>query len=82
MLQQSPRINSKCAALDNVLGGGLKRCHMLEISGPPGSPKEKLLINLVSVFADADEDIIFVGKRSYAGINQNPFKPCQKIVQI
>jgi RAD51-like protein 2 len=64
MLQQSPRVKTKCAALDQVLDGGLRRGHILEISGPPGSPKEKLIINVISVFAEAEEDILFVGKRT------------------
>jgi len=64
MLQQSLRVKTKCAALDQILDGGLRRGHIMEISGPPGSPKDKLVINIISVFAEAEEDILFVGKRT------------------
>ena len=76
MLQQSPRVKTRCAALDQILDGGLRRGHILEISGPPGSPKEKLVINIISVFAEAEEDILFVGKRTIWESFKIFRKPC------
>jgi RAD51-like protein 2 len=60
MLERSEQIKTQCTGLDVVLDGGLKRGRILEISGPPGSPKEKLLIEIASVFAKA-EGVLFVG---------------------
>lgn len=61
MLQQSRRVETSCAALDALLDGGLTRGHILEISGPPGSPKEKLVVKIARIFAEAEEDVLFVG---------------------
>jgi predicted ATP-dependent serine protease len=47
--------------VNKILGGGLSRGHILEISGPPGSFKESLALDFVRTFAEADERIIFVG---------------------
>ena len=47
--------------MDKILGGGLPRGHILEISGPPGSFKETLALDFVRTFVEADERIIFVG---------------------
>lgn len=62
MMQGSQKISTRCPALDKVLDGGLSRGHVLEISGPPGCPKEKLAIGIVASFAEAGEEIIFVGE--------------------
>ncbi|KAG9309593.1 hypothetical protein JVU11DRAFT_10574 [Chiua virens] len=52
----------KCSysAVNKILGSGLPRGHILEISGPPGSFKEALALDFVRVFAQADEGVIFV----------------------
>ncbi|KAI9569871.1 hypothetical protein HD554DRAFT_456746 [Boletus coccyginus] len=52
----------KCSylAVNKILGGGLPRGHILEISGPPGSFKESLALDFVRTFVEADERIIFV----------------------
>lgn len=55
-------MSTKCAALDKILGGGLSRGQILEISGPPGSPKEKLALNIMATFAESAEETLFVGK--------------------
>ena len=64
MLEHSEQVNTQCAGLDTVLDGGLKRGRILEISGPPGSPKEKLLIEIACVFAKAEAGVLFVGNFS------------------
>lgn len=55
---------SKCSylAVNKILGGGLPRGHILEISGPPGSFKESLALDFVRTFVEADEGVIFVGE--------------------
>ena len=62
MVQQSQKILTKCVALDKILEGGLSRGQILEISGPPGSPKEKLALNIVASFAEYGEETLFVGE--------------------
>lgn len=47
--------------MNKILGGGLPRGHILEISGPPGSFKESLALDFVRTFVKADERVIFVG---------------------
>ncbi|XP_006463214.1 hypothetical protein AGABI2DRAFT_186863 [Agaricus bisporus var. bisporus H97] len=46
--------------LDELLEGGLVQGHILELSGPPGSPKENIAIDIVSSFLDAGEEVLFV----------------------
>jgi len=75
MMEQCEHIKTGCTGLDFVLDGGLKRGRILEISGPPGSPKEKLLIEIVSLFAKAKEGVLFVGNYSIT-ICQCVFLPC------
>ncbi|KDR79965.1 hypothetical protein GALMADRAFT_62743 [Galerina marginata CBS 339.88] len=58
--QKSQRLLTRCAVLEKVLDGGLSRGQILEISGPPGSPKEKLAINVVASFAETGDEIVFV----------------------
>ncbi|KAH9478656.1 hypothetical protein JR316_0009113 [Psilocybe cubensis] len=41
-------------------GGGLPRGHILELSGPPGSPKERLAMGLVAEVVGRGEEVIFV----------------------
>ena len=48
-------------AVNKILGCGLPRGHVLEISGPPGSFKESLALDFVRKFVEFDEDVIFVG---------------------
>ncbi|KAI6168437.1 hypothetical protein EDD17DRAFT_1684479 [Pisolithus thermaeus] len=50
----------KYPAVNKVLGGGLLRSHVLEISGPPGSFKESLACDFVQAFVKADEEVVFV----------------------
>lgn len=50
----------KWSPVNKVLGGGLPRSHVLEISGPPGSFKESLACDFVRVFAEVNEEVVFV----------------------
>lgn len=68
----SAGINAKFStgskALDVLLGGGMARGQVLEISGPPGSPKTELVLSLVSGFLQSsaveEEGVLLVGKRN------------------
>lgn len=55
------KYSTLCKPVDALLGGGLKSGSILEISGPPGSRKEALVVNLTRSFVEAQEGVIFVG---------------------
>ncbi|EGO29569.1 hypothetical protein SERLADRAFT_457509 [Serpula lacrymans var. lacrymans S7.9] len=46
--------------VNTILGGGLPRGSILEISGPPGCFKEKLAVDFVKKVIEAGEEVIFV----------------------
>ncbi|KAI0676330.1 P-loop containing nucleoside triphosphate hydrolase protein [Trametes maxima] len=52
--------STRCAPLDRLLDGGLKRGFILEINGPPGSGKEQLAANAVKSFVDCRQEVLFV----------------------
>ncbi|KAJ7461710.1 P-loop containing nucleoside triphosphate hydrolase protein [Mycena galericulata] len=56
------RVPTKCTPLDNLLGGGLPRRHVLEISGPPGTPKGAIAVGIVKSFLNdsPDDEVIFL----------------------
>lgn len=62
MMGTTTQYSTACAPLDRLLGGGLKRGHILEINGPPGSGKEQIAANAVTSFVDANQEVLFVGK--------------------
>lgn len=57
---------TKCGPIDRLLGGGLPRKHVLEISGPPGTPKGVIVVGLVRSFLNdsPDGEVVFLGKLS------------------
>ncbi|KAK7441042.1 hypothetical protein VKT23_016826 [Stygiomarasmius scandens] len=55
---------TKCPPVDRLLGGGLRRGHILEISGPPGSPKELISKQVVKSFINAGDGILWVDCRN------------------
>jgi RAD51-like protein 2 len=73
MVQHSHKTSTKCTSLDKALEGGISRGHILEISGPPGSAKEQLLMNIVAAFIEVNEEVIFIGRYSTPP-NHNPYK--------
>ncbi|KAJ7820981.1 P-loop containing nucleoside triphosphate hydrolase protein [Mycena olivaceomarginata] len=58
----APRIATKCSPLDKLLGGGLPRRHVLELSGPPGTPKGAIAIGIVKSFlkSNPDEEVLIM----------------------
>ena len=73
MVQHSHKMSTKCTSLDKALDGGVSRGHVLEISGPPGSAKEQLLMNIVAAFVEVNEEVIFIGRYSTPP-TPNPYK--------
>ncbi|KAH8113749.1 hypothetical protein DFH11DRAFT_1597117 [Phellopilus nigrolimitatus] len=50
-----------CKPVDNLLGdGGLKRGCVLELSGSPGSPKERMVLELVRSVVKNEGEVLFV----------------------
>lgn len=47
--------------VDKLLGGGLTRGHILEVSGPPGTMKEAIGLGVVQSFVESDEHVVVVG---------------------
>ncbi|KAJ8082820.1 hypothetical protein PM082_008676 [Marasmius tenuissimus] len=47
-------------ALDKLLDGGISRGNILEISGPPGTPKAKIALGVTRSFLSAKEEVLFV----------------------
>jgi RAD51-like protein 2 len=78
VIMKSSRIfSTHWESLDKLLDGGIVQGHILELSGPPGSPKENIAIDIVSSFLEAGEDVIFVGSprfrsKSMAAYTQTP----------
>jgi RAD51-like protein 2 len=64
LAQPSPCISTQCAGLDKLLAGGLSRGHILELSGPPGSPKELIAQNVVVEFVEKGGRVMVIGMRS------------------
>ncbi|KAJ8596185.1 hypothetical protein M405DRAFT_726665 [Rhizopogon salebrosus TDB-379] len=56
------------AAVNAVLGGGLPRGRILEISGPPGSFKETLALDYMRLFVEANEEVIFVDTQNMTSL--------------
>jgi RAD51-like protein 2 len=73
MAQQTQKVPTGIAALDKILEGGVSRGHILEISGPPGSPKELVAMKIVSSFVNAREEVFFVGAWSLFLSNNLPY---------
>lgn len=63
-LQAMPvnRFSTQSEPVDNILGGGLMRGQILEVSGPPGTMKEACAVGVAMSFVQKGEEILFVGK--------------------
>ena len=60
--KDSQKFSTRSTAIDGLLTGGLLRGHILEISGPPGTPKEVVATNVATSFVEAGEEVLFIGK--------------------
>ena len=63
--------STSCPPLDDLLGGGLKRGSVLEISGPPGCGKERVAVEAIKSFVASGKGVLFVGMYSDFG---NPYR--------
>lgn len=50
-----------CPPIDNLLDGGLRRGHVLELLGPPGTPKTALALEMIRDFIENKEDVLIIG---------------------
>jgi len=50
-----------CPVIDNLMGGGLRRGHVLELLGPPGTPKTALVLEIIRDFIENKEDVLIIG---------------------
>ncbi|KAM5537597.1 hypothetical protein V8D89_008675 [Ganoderma adspersum] len=60
MGNSAKRYSMSCPPLDQLLDGGLKCGHVLEISGPPGCGKEQIAARSIKSFVQAQEQVLFV----------------------
>ncbi|KAG6861403.1 hypothetical protein C0995_000532 [Termitomyces sp. Mi166 len=54
------KISTGSRSADELLSGGLSQGQIIEISGPPGTPKEALAIGIVKSFVNAGHEALFV----------------------
>lgn len=59
--QNLKQYTTYCQPLDALLNGGITPGSILEISGPPGTAKEALAVNITRSFLEAEHEILFVG---------------------
>ena len=50
-----------CPPVDDLLDGGLRRGHVLELLGPPGTPKAALVLEIIRDFIENREDVLIIG---------------------
>ena len=53
-----------CPPIDTLLDGGLRRGHVLELLGPPGTPKTALVLEIIRDFIENREDVLIIGIHS------------------
>ncbi|KAJ3572288.1 hypothetical protein NP233_g3179 [Leucocoprinus birnbaumii] len=53
------KFSTRWSPLDKLLNGGLVQGHVLEISGPPGTPKESVAVDITCSVLEAGEGVIF-----------------------
>ncbi|CAL1699706.1 unnamed protein product [Somion occarium] len=58
--QNLKQYTTYCQPLDALLNGGITPGSILEISGPPGTAKEALAVNITRSFLEAEHEILFV----------------------
>ncbi len=55
------KITTLCDPLDQLLSGGITLGTILEISGPPGTPKDNLAIKICRSFVASQRRVLFIG---------------------
>ncbi|KAG5338499.1 hypothetical protein C0989_007271 [Termitomyces sp. Mn162] len=64
----SEKISTGSRSADELLSGGLSSGQIIEISGPPGTPKEALAISIVKSFVEACQEVLFFGQMKFMTI--------------
>ncbi|KAA1472428.1 hypothetical protein DENSPDRAFT_821254 [Dentipellis sp. KUC8613] len=57
--------SSSCQPLDALLNGGLPCAHVLELSGPPGTCKERLALRLACNAVNSNEGVLWVEMQNF-----------------
>lgn len=50
-----------CPPIDSLLDGGLRRGHVLELLGPPGTPKTAIVLEMIRDFIENRQDVLIIG---------------------
>lgn len=61
MMESPAGVFHCCPLVDKLLGGGLARGNILELSGPPGTSKSALVLGLVKDFVERGEEVLVLG---------------------
>ena len=61
MLDSANDVFHCCPPIDNLLDGGLKRGHVFELVGPPGTPKTAVVLGIIKDFIENKEDVLIIG---------------------
>ena len=65
LIKSTRKDSTRWVPLDKLLGGGLTRGHILELSGPPSCPKENICVDIAASLLKARENVIFVGTKPH-----------------
>ncbi|KAK7036613.1 hypothetical protein VNI00_011546 [Paramarasmius palmivorus] len=75
------RVSTRFKPLDSLLDGGLLRGNVLELSGAPGMPKERIILDITRSFLSESEnsEVLFVGSWFFLtlGTRINDLPDCQ-----
>ncbi|KAF5354078.1 hypothetical protein D9756_007259 [Leucocoprinus leucothites] len=69
IVNSTRKFTTRWPPLDKLLKGGLVHGHILEISGPPGCPKETIAIDITFSVLQAGEKAIFVDCQNMTSIS-------------
>lgn len=64
LVQASERVSTGCSGLDKLLKGGVQRGDIVELSGPPGSPKELVVMNVIERFVKFGDQVVVLGEKA------------------
>jgi len=60
LLDSADDVFRSCPPIDDLLGGGLRRGHVLELLGPPGTPKTAPVLEIIRDFIENREDVLII----------------------
>jgi hypothetical protein len=84
ILKSQKRFTFSVEPLDKLINGGLPSGQLLELSGPPGSPREYLIISLICEATKSGEAVLYIGKQpsgnSIFGVHDLPVLGMQNTI--